>query len=358
MYPALATMEALQQMGEFQFLYIGSKQGIENRIVPGRGIEFRTLWISGFQRSFSLKNLLFPLKLLFSLWHSWKILSRFGPDVVVGTGGYVSGPVVYVASRKRIPTVIQEQDSYPGVTTRLLAHYADLICAAYREVEQHLERPKGRFLVTGNPVRESLQLVRKEEAARHWGFDPEKPVLLVFGGSQGARSLNQVVSELIEKWVDEFGLQILWQTGERNFREVAGLPVAQRPEVQVLPYIERMDLAYSAADVLVTRAGAITLAELSHVQKPAVLVPYPFAAANHQEHNARAVSEAGAAIMVRENERFREELDKAVRRILTHPAEAAAMGRAWKKFYHPDAARTIAAEIVHLLKEREKDAVR
>ncbi len=357
-YPALATIEALQQMGDFQFLYIGSKQGIENKIVPGRGIEFRTIWISGFQRSFSLKNLLFPLKLLVSLWHSWKILSRFEPGVVVGTGGYVSGPVVYVASRKGIPTVIQEQDSYPGVTTRLLARYADLICAAYREVEQHLERPKGRFLVTGNPVRMSLQMVSKEEAAAQWGFDPERPVLLVFGGSQGAQSLNRAVSELAERLIADYGLQILWQTGERNYAEISVLPVARHAAVKILPYIERMALAYSAADLIVSRAGAITLAELSQVQKPVVLVPYPYAAANHQEHNARTVAEAGAAMLVREMERVTEELEKALRHILEHPEQAAEMGRAWQQFYHPEAARTIAAEIVHLLKERESDAVR
>ena len=348
-YPALATIEALKKEGEFEILYVGGYAGLENEIVPPLGIPFRRIWISGFLRQWTLRNLLFPAKLLVSLWQSYRILREFQPDVVVGTGGYVSGPVVYLAARQGIPTLIQEQDSYPGVTTRLLSRYADVLCTPYPEVAEHLPRLKGRLQITGNPVRSSLRLIPREEAIQRWRLNPEKPVVLVFGGSQGARALNQAVAQLVPEMAETFQAQFLWQTGKKLFAEVQQHMASRHPAVRLLPYIEDMGAAYSAADVIISRAGAITLAELSQVQKACILVPYPYAAANHQQHNAEAVQRKGAAIVVLEGERFVQRLRQELQRLLQDANLRRKMGEAWRAFYKPRAAREIAGIILELM---------
>ena len=329
-------------------MYVGGYQGMENNIIPQRDIPYRKITVSGFQRYFTLRNFLFPFKLMAALWQSWRLLRSFKPSVVVGTGGYVSGPVVYLAAKMGIPTLIDEQDSYPGVTTRILAKYASVICLAHQAAASFLKKVKGEILVTGTPVRSSLKFVEQEQAKAHWGFDPKKPALFVFGGSQGARSLNQAVARLAEEWIKKYALQILWQTGRANLQEVQALPVAKNPLVRVVSYIEEMALAYSAADLIISRAGAITIAELSFAMKPCIFVPYPWAAANHQEHNANLIRDAGAALVVKDDEKLTAGLKTAVASLLSDPQRARQMGERWRKFQHPDAAEKIADKIMHL----------
>ncbi len=354
-YPALATIEALRQKNEVDLLYIGSRHGIEKNIIPAKRIDFKGIWIAGFKRGLTLKNLLFPIKLGVSLFQSWKTLKRFNPGVVVGTGGYVSGPVVYMASRMKIPTIIQEQDRYPGVTTRLLAKYADVVCAAYPDVKNSLNSIRGEFLVTGNPVRKSLKITDKEDAIRNLKLDPSRPVLFVFGGSQGAHSLNKAIRDIGEFLTHNLGLQIIWQSGIRNFDEVNKWEISENSAVHVFPYIEEMEVAYSAANVILSRAGAITLAELAFASKPAILVPYPFAAANHQLHNARAIAAAGAAIMIEEDESLSDKLKKSLEQIVKTPQMAEEMSQKWKEFYYPQAADTIANKIVQMMEKSKHD---
>lgn len=350
-YPALATIEILKEKGRFDILYIGGYKGLETRIVPEKNIAFKKIMISGFHRAFTVKNLLFPLKVVRGLMQSCSILKKFQPQVVVGTGGYASGPVVYVAAKKGIPTLIQEQDSYPGVTTRMLAKYADVICLAYPEAQSYLKKITGEVLMTGNPVRKSLKLVSKTEGANYWGLDSERPVIFILGGSQGAHSINQAMAELFEELNEKFRVQFLWQTGMRNYRKVEQWPAATHKDVKAQPYFENMDIAYSTADIIVSRAGAITLAEFSLVRKPCVLVPYPYAAANHQEHNARTIADAGAAAIVIEDNQFRDNLRSALESLLTDKNKANTMTRNWQKFQYPDAAETIADKIVEMAKE-------
>lgn len=357
-YPALAIIEALQEMGKFEILYVGGYHGIENKIIPRRGIPFRRIWIAGFQRYFTLKNLLFPVKLIVSLMQSFFILKRFKPDAVVGTGGYVSGPPVYLASRMGIPVLIQEQNSYPGVTTRQLAKYADVVCAAFPEVKDYLPQLKGELLIAGNPVRKSLQITGKSVAAKKWNLDPSRPVIFIFGGSQGARSINQAMGEIAPALMEKYRVQLLWQTGERNFPEMQNWEIAFHPDVHILPYVEEIDRAYSVADIIVSRAGAITLAELSRAGKPCVLVPYPHAAANHQEHNAASVARAGAALVVKEDENLRENLRAALERLLSDADRARRMRESWEKFSRPDAAEKIAARIIQLIQKGDHDSIR
>jgi UDP-N-acetylglucosamine--N-acetylmuramyl-(pentapeptide) pyrophosphoryl-undecaprenol N-acetylglucosamine transferase len=348
-YPALATIEALQKMGEFEILYVGGYAGIENEIVPARGIPYRTLWISGFQRRWTYKNLIFPLKLLVSILQSQRILRQFQPDVVVGTGGYVSGPIVYLAARRGIPTLIQEQDSYPGVTTRLLARHVQAICAPYPEIARHLPEGHGPLHITGNPVRPGLQQMERNQAVRRWNLNPDQPVVFVFGGSQGARALNQAMVKIAPELAERAGVQFLWQTGKKLYQEVADSAAAGHPAIRLLPYVEDMAAAYSAADVIVCRAGAITLAELSVAQKPAILVPYPYAAANHQLHNARAIANKGAAVVVTEGEEFVPQLRQELEKLLGDANLRRNMSQAWKHFYRPEAARQIASMIVEMM---------
>jgi UDP-N-acetylglucosamine--N-acetylmuramyl-(pentapeptide) pyrophosphoryl-undecaprenol N-acetylglucosamine transferase len=348
-YPALATIEALKKAGNFDILYIGGYRGIEKEILPGQSIAFKIIWISGFQRYFTLQNFLFFLKLFISLIQSTIILLRYKPDVVVGTGGYVSGPVLYMAAKLGYPTVILEQDSYPGITTRLLARYVDVICVPYAGVDQHLKKINGKVVVTGNPVRNSLKLVEKAQALKTWQFDPDQPVVSVFGGSQGAEAVNAVIAQIAGEFIKDYQIQILWQTGRKNFEVYQQSEIGQNKNILLKAYIEEMDLAYSAADIIISRAGAITLAELALAGKPCILVPYPHAAANHQEKNAVAIEQAGAAMVVREGDHFKDDMIIALKTLLDKPQLHTQMAESWQKIRQPEAAQKVVTEILQLM---------
>jgi UDP-N-acetylglucosamine--N-acetylmuramyl-(pentapeptide) pyrophosphoryl-undecaprenol N-acetylglucosamine transferase len=348
-YPALATIEALKKTGNFDILYIGGYRGIEKEILPGQSIAFKIIWISGFQRYFTLQNFLFFLKLFISLIQSAIILLKYKPDVVVGTGGYVSGPVLYMAAKLGYPTLIQEQDSYPGITTRLLARYVNVICMPYAGVDQHLKKINGKVVVTGNPVRSSLKLVEKTQAVKTWKFDPDQPVVFVFGGSQGAEAVNAVIAQIAGDFIKDYQIQILWQTGKKNFEAYRRSEIGQNKNILIKAYIEKMDLAYSAADIIISRAGAITLAELALAGKPCILVPYPHAAANHQEKNALTIKQAGAAMVVREGDHFKDDMVIALKTLLDKPQLQAQMAEGWQKIHQPEAARKVVTEILQLM---------
>lgn len=348
-YPALAIIDALRETGEYEFLYVGGKGGIETRIVPPRQIPMETLWISGFARSVSLKNLLFPLKLMVSMMKSWQIIRKFRPDAAVGTGGYVSGPVLYVAAKRGVPVLIQEQDAYPGVTTRLLARYARRICLSFAAAQDHLAPHGAKITVTGNPVRAGLAGADRAASRAKWQLHPDQPTLLIFGGSQGARAINRAMAAILPGILAERGLQVLWQTGSSQYQDVRSHYPEPPDSVKIVPYIDDMSAAYAAADLIVSRAGASTLAELALVGRPAILVPYPYAAGNHQEHNSRMVEAQGAALMVKEGEGWERHLGEALRRLLADGDLRARQEKAWKMLARPQAAAHIAAEIVKLI---------
>jgi len=349
-YPALACIEALQDKGDFSFLYVGGYKGIENVIINAQQLPLKKIWISGLQRYLTIKNLLFPFKLLVSLFQSLLLLRKFKPQVVVGTGGYVSGPVVYTASKLGIPTLIQEQDSYPGATTRLLARYADFICVPFESVKRYFPEREQAVLVYGVPIRKSLKMVTKEQAVTNWNLQPEKPVVLVFGGSQGAQAINLAVKEIIPNFSNNYGVQWLWQTGKNNHPEVMKWSIGSEKDVVIVDYIDSMELAYSAADIVISRAGAITLAELAIAEKPCILVPYPHAAADHQKKNAKTIADLGAAILVEEGEHFSKRLSDALSQLLKEKDNAAKMGDKWKEISNPDAADKIADQIIKMIK--------
>lgn len=350
-YPALATIEALKKKGDFGFLYVGGKNGIETRIVPRYQIPMETIWISGFARSLTFKNLMFPVKLLMSLYQSWKIVRKFDPHVAVGTGGYVSGPVLYAASKRGVPVLIQEQDVYPGVTTRLLVKHARRICLSFEGAKKYFPQHTEKLVVTGNPVREGLAAISREEALKKLEFESGRLTLFIFGGSQGARSINNAMMKIIPELSKKYNLQVLWQTGESQFTAVRDGYRAEGTKIKIMPYVQEMNAAYAAADIVICRAGAITLAELAVVAKPALLVPYPFAAGNHQEHNSRAITEAGAALMVVEKEGWEKELHQKLEQLLNDPQLRAQQSAAWKKLARPNAAELISEEILKLVKD-------
>lgn len=348
LFPAIAIADELAGMEPAsEITFVGTKNKIESRIVPQSGYRFRTIWISGFGRGLSVKNLLFPFKLIVSMVQTYFILKETRPHVVVGTGGYVSGPVLRCAVFLGIPTLIQEQNSLPGVTTRLLAPKVNEVHLTFEQSKKHFTGSANLF-VTGNPTRGSLEDVDRNLALEYFGFKPGDPrrTLLVIGGSLGARSINRAVAEILPGLISG-GLRVIWQTGTQA-DPPEGVPVGSLPEgsVCIKPFIERMDFAYSASDVVVSRAGATTIAELTRLGKPAILIPYPMAAGDHQRENARSLADGGAAILL-DDSRLSPGLREELNRILDVEF-GSAMSRKSKEFGRPEAAKKIASRIINL----------
>lgn len=278
---------------------------MEMEKVPAAGYEIKGLWISGIQRSLSLKNLAFPVKVIKSLWDSRKIIKNFKPDVAIGTGGYASGPLLHAASGKNIPTLIQEQNSYPGITNKLLSKKVDKICVASEGLDRFF--PKEKITITGNPVRQDLLDIAslRVQAIQFYKLDPAKKTLLVLGGSLGARRINQLIDEHREMITKD--TQIIWQCGKFYYEQYKD---RSDKNIQVHAYLERMDLAYAAADFIISRAGASSISELAIVGKPVLFIPSPHVAEDHQRKNAESVEKLGGAIMIQEKNLETEFLEK------------------------------------------------
>jgi UDP-N-acetylglucosamine--N-acetylmuramyl-(pentapeptide) pyrophosphoryl-undecaprenol N-acetylglucosamine transferase len=296
-YPAIAIANELKsRFPDAEILFVGAKDKMEMQKVPAAGYEIKGLWIAGLQRKLTLQNILFPLKLADSLLKSRKIIKDFKPDVVIGTGGFASGPLLKTANSMNIPTVIQEQNSYPGITNKLLSKQANSICVAYENLERFF--PRNKIVFTGNPVRQDLLDIedKREEAITYFKLDVNKKTLLVLGGSLGARRVNQ----LIEKELDKFtslNVQVIWQCGKFYIEDYKKY---NKDNVQVVAFIERMDLVYAAADIVISRAGASSVSELSIVGKPVIFIPSPNVAEDHQTKNAQAIVNQKGAILLKE----------------------------------------------------------
>lgn len=347
LFPALAIADEIRKLNpRAEFLFVGTSGKIEARVVPERGYAFATIWISGFHRSLTAANLLFPLKVAVSMVQSFFLMRRFAPDIVVGTGGYVCGPVLRVASFHGVPTVLHESNSYPGVTTRLSARQATKVFTAFDITSRWL--PPGTTVdVVGTPTRDSLGTVSRVEAAKFFGIEAGKKTLLVFGGSLGAASINDAVLELVDD-LDARGVQLIWQTGEKDFERIKNL-VGQRKIDWIGPFLDKIEYAYSAADLAVCRAGAITVAELARIGKPAILIPYPGAAADHQTYNAQSMVDAGAAKMITDWD-VGNQLGKEILGILNDAAKLNSMHNAGLKVARPGAGKMIAQKILELIR--------
>jgi UDP-N-acetylglucosamine--N-acetylmuramyl-(pentapeptide) pyrophosphoryl-undecaprenol N-acetylglucosamine transferase len=350
LYPAVAIADELRSLcPDAEIVFAGTKGKIEEQVVPRRGYRFVPIWISGFRRTFTPGTFLFPLKLIVATLQSLILIRKLRPAVVVGTGGYVCGPPVFAASMLGVPTLIQEQNSYPGVTSRLLARHASEVHITFESSRRYLKR-QDNVKVSGNPVRSAVGTVSRQEGAEFFRLQPDRTTLLVFGGSLGATSLNKAMLRILPGIIAR-DVQVIWQTGQgdytmaREFVLTAGENVAGQTRVH--RFIERMENAYAACDLALCRSGASTIAELTLAGIPSVLVPYPHAAADHQTENARAMAEGGAAVMCKDSE-LETGLLPLVQELLDDPARRQAMGRKAKMLAKPDAARTLAQAVLAL----------
>ncbi len=348
-YPAISIAQALQvQLDGPEILFVGAKGRMEMHKIPEAGFEIVGLWISGLQRKLSIQNLLFPLKVIASLLKSFSLIRKFKPDAVVGVGGYASGPLLYAASAKKIPTLIQEQNSYAGLTNKWLAQRVNKICVAHDGMEKYF--PADKLIVTGNPVREHIVLdaSRIDEAFDFFGFNHEKPTIFMVGGSLGARTLNEAMLANLEKFV-EAGIQVIWQTGRGYYDEMKlRSSVRNSDQVKMIDFLKEMNLAYAVADVVISRAGALSIAELEHIGKAVILIPSPNVAEDHQTLNAKALVEKEAAILIKDTDVIEQLADKTMK-LLKDKERRNALSLNIKSMARTNAAKRIASEVIKLV---------
>ncbi|GAB4315986.1 MAG: undecaprenyldiphospho-muramoylpentapeptide beta-N-acetylglucosaminyltransferase [Bacteroidales bacterium] len=351
-FPAVAVATELRDRFGADVLFIGALGRMEMEKVPAAGFPIEGLPISGLQRSLKPENLLFPFKLISSVVKAGKILKRFRPDAVAGFGGYASGPTLRAAIRMKIPVAIQEQNAFPGLVNRWIGPKANKIFVAHNGLEKWF--PADKILVTGNPVRATAIAVegKKEEALATFGFEAGIPTLLIVGGSQGALSVNRAVTKHLGLFADN-GYQVLWQTGKYFYDEACkALEAFPGKKIKAVTFIDRMDLAYALADVVVSRAGAIAISEICAVGVPPVLVPLPTAAEDHQTKNAQALAEADAAFLLPDN-KAGEDLGQVVSQLMSDREMRDRFSKNLKRLAKPDAAKNIAEEIIKLAGENK-----
>jgi UDP-N-acetylglucosamine--N-acetylmuramyl-(pentapeptide) pyrophosphoryl-undecaprenol N-acetylglucosamine transferase len=349
-FPAIAVAQALQRrVSDADILFVGARDKMEMHLVPAAGYEIEGLWISGFQRSLSVDNLSFPFKLISSLSKAGKILKRVKPDIVVGFGGFASGPMLYAATMKHIPTLILEENAYPGVTNRILKNRVDRICLGNKDAGKYFPAQKSVF--TGNPIRKKVIEIegKRDEAIEFFNLKKDATTVLVIGGSQGAASVNQSIAKPLGFFTRP-DVQLLWQTGKVSYQNAMELAV-DMPEnkVRVEEFIDRMDLAYAAADIIISRAGAIAVAELSAIGKPVIFIPLPTAAENHQFKNANALVQKNAAMLVPDS-LARRKLLRVLEELIEDKDKQLKLSRNLKDMAIINADEKIVEEILKLIK--------
>lgn len=341
LFPTLAIAEEIaSRRPDAEFLFVGTQAGIERHVVPRAGHRLELISVIGLKRRASASALKFPFALLRGLWETEHIFRRFRPTLTVGTGGYVSGPAVLTARRFHVPAVIQEQNCFPGLTTRMLARFARQIHLAFPQSVSYF-RWRDRLFISGNPTRKDLGTIPKAEARRRFGLKEHRPTILVFGGSQGAHSINVALMEGLERLSARGELQMIWQTGGLDYEEVERRIASCPLGIAVFSFIEDMAAAMAAADLAITRAGALTLGELTRCGLPAILVPYPFATASHQEKNARALEKAGAARVILDDALDGKILAETTLSLLNDTRHLKEMATRSRSLGVPDAARRI-----------------
>lgn len=346
-YPAIAIANELKtRFPDAEFLFVGAQDKMEMQKVPQSGYAIEGLWIAGLQRKLTLQNAMFPLKLVSSLLKSRKIIKKFKPDVVIGTGGFASGPLLQTANTLNIPTVIQEQNSYPGITNKLLSKKANAICVAYENLEQFF--PKNKIVFTGNPVRQDILDIdsKRSEALSYFNLDENKKTLLVIGGSLGARRINQLIAKEID-FLRNNNLQIIWQCGNLYMADYKQFSEVEN--VQVVSFIDRMDLIYAAADFVISRAGASSVSELCLVGKPTIFIPSPNVAEDHQTKNAKAIVDKNGALLIKESE-LDEKFESVFNQLIHDENLQKSLSENMKKLAKPNATKDIVEQIVKLIK--------
>ena len=348
-FPAIAIADEIKRKNPaVSILFVGAIGKMEMDKVPAAGYNIVGLPIVGFQRKLTLSNFILPFKLINSLLKAYLVIKRFKPQVVIGVGGYASGPTLKIATLLNIPTVIQEQNSFPGKTNKLLATKVSAICTAYNGLEQFF--PKDKITLTGNPVRKEMVEIegKKEEALAYYGLENTKKTVLIIGGSLGARTLNNALLKDLHL-LQEKGIQVIWQTGKFYFEQITtACQAIDMNGIKVLQFIDRMDLAYAAADCIISRAGAISVSELCLIEKPIVLVPSPNVAEDHQTKNAMALVQENAAILVKDTAAI-DELIPTVIELIENETKQLELSNAIKAMGKPNATEDIVNVIEKLI---------
>ncbi len=347
-YPAIAIADELKsRYPDANIVFVGAKDRMEMQKVPQAGYPIEGLWISGLQRKLDPKNLLLPFKVLSSLWKSFLLIKKYKPQAAIGTGGYASAALLKVAGAIGVPTLIQEQNSYPGITNKILSKEAKKICVAYDGLGKYF--PQDKILITGNPIREDIlkmhaTKVDQQKAKAHFGLENAKKVLLVIGGSLGARAINQMIADR-QEYFEENEISVLWQCGKFYFETYKSY---EEQQVKVLAYIDRMDMAYAAADFIISRAGASSVSELALVGKPTVFIPSPNVAEDHQTKNAEAIVANKAAVLVKEKN-IETDFESQFNSLLEDEELCVEMGQNYKALAKPNATKEIVDQIEELI---------
>lgn len=356
-YPAITLINNIKKLvPDAEFLYVGTKKGLEADIIPREKIPFATLEISGFERHLTMKNFAVLGKALGSMVKARQIVKSFKPDVAVGTGGYVCGPILMASALMGVPALIQEQNAIPGVTNKILAKFVNKIAVGYERAAKHFSAEKTVF--TGNPIRDDILLSTRDEGLMEFSLDPSKKTVLVSGGSRGAHSINKAMLEVHKHFVNNYRVQIMHVTGKTEYDfvidglEKMGIDWQKTDNLSVYPYLYDMPKALAAADIAVFRAGATSLAELTARGVPSVLIPYPFAAENHQEFNARELEKNGASKVILNKDLTGEKLIKTLEEMLSSENKLQEMAEASRNMGKPNAAQTIAEMIVDLARNK------
>ncbi|MDD6218635.1 MAG: undecaprenyldiphospho-muramoylpentapeptide beta-N-acetylglucosaminyltransferase [Selenomonadaceae bacterium] len=355
-YPAITLIRTLQKrVDNLEVLYVGTSAGLEADIVPKEGISFATVELRGFKRSLSPANFMRLGKAISAVFKAASIVKEFKPDVVIGTGGYVCGPVLMAASLQGIPALIQEQNVIPGITNKILSKFVKAIAVGCEDAVKHFPAEKAVF--TGNPIRDEVMNTDRDKGYAEFGLDPRKKTILVSGGSRGARSINRAMIDVIGHYAGSDSVQILHATGRDEYDDIiariekAGINLANVDNIKVKPYLYNMPQAMAVADLAVFRAGATGLAELTAKGIPAILIPYPYAAENHQEFNARAAEAAGAARMILNRDTTAEKLIEVIEELLSDDKILKQMAENSRRIGRPRAAADIAEIIIELARK-------
>lgn len=349
LYPGLALADRFRELRPgSQIVFVGTARGLEARVVVSAGFELLLVPVRGLHRRLSWQNLQFPFRLAVSIFLCWRYMRRFRPHLVIGTGGYASGPALAAARLLGIRRVIQEQNSYPGLVNRRVGHRVDAVFLTFEASKKYFPKQKNLF-VFGNPMRAELGNIPRPEAAAHFDLEPARKTLLIFGGSQGARKLNEIVGQALPELVQRMGVQVIWAVGPDEYASWQQSPLRQLPGVRIYPFIEAMEKAYSAADLAICRAGATTIAELATCGLPAVYVPFPHATADHQTANARAMAELGGGLMIPEAELTAGRLNDTVVSLLGDPLRLRQMAGAARRMSMGQAATKIVQQCLRLI---------
>lgn len=347
--PGLAIAKYIKQKdADADITFVGTKKGLETKLVPREGFPLETITVRGFKRKLSLDTLIAIKELIQSFFQASRLIKRTKPDVVIGTGGYVCGPVLYMAAKKGIPTLIHESNAFPGVTNRLLERYVNYVAISFKDAEKYFKNKK-KLVLTGNPVREELLKSDRENVISDLDIADGKPLIVVMGGSRGARKINETIADMLSNYFKgEFNM--IFATGEAQFDDIsATVKVNEKYKsmVKVVPYIYNVDQVYTASDLMICRAGAITISELQVMGIPSILIPSPYVTANHQEHNARSLEREGGAVVILENELNADLLYKQICSLISNKDVLKKMSKNASKNSVTDSVE----KIYHLIKE-------